>query len=47
MQLNTACFTIRYRFRERLKRFGNNPLFYLSQNETFVAVYIVEDPSDV
>ena len=31
-------------FRERLKGFGNNSCFYLSQSGAFVAVYIVEYP---
>lgn len=33
--------------KRRLKSFGDNPSCYLSQTESFVAVYIVEDPSDI
>ena len=49
MQLNTvtARFMILSRFRERLKSFGHKSLFLLMQTEAFVAVDIVEDPSDI
>ena len=30
-----------------MKNFGNNPCFYLLQTEAFVAVYVVEDPSEI